>query len=171
MPNLNKVFLMGNLTRDPELRYTPSGTPLAGFGLAVNRVWKDANGQQQNDTLFIDVTAFSGQAETICRYFHKGSPIFVEGRLRLDTWDDRNTGQKRSRIAVVLEGFQFLDSGNRGDNFVGGGNNGYVAQAPMGYQRPVQPQGYERQVPPQMSPQPAPPPAMGGDEQDDDVPF
>ena len=105
----NKVILIGNLTRDPEVRYTPKGIAIAKIGLAINRYWKDPNGEQKEEVTFVDVDAFSKQAETIAKYMKKGRPIMVEGRLRLDTWDDKQTNQKRSRLGVVLESFQFLD--------------------------------------------------------------
>ena len=111
MASFNKVILMGNLTRDPELRYTPKGTAIAKLGLAVNRVWKTETGETKEDVLFIDVEAFSRQAETIGQYLKKGSPVLVEGRLRLDTWDDKQTNQKRSKILVTAENVRFLGSG------------------------------------------------------------
>ena len=120
MPNYNKVILMGNLTRDPEVRYTSGGTAIAKLGMAVNRRWKNQEGQMQEETTFVDVDAFGRQAETIGQYLKKGRPVMVEGRLKLDQWDDKQTGQKRSKLGVVLENFQFLDS--RGE--VGGGGEG-----------------------------------------------
>ena len=111
MASFNKVILMGNLTRDPELRFTPKGTAVAKLGLAVNRVWKTETGETKEEVLFIDVDAFSRQAETIGQYLKKGSPILVEGRLRLDTWDDKQTNQKRSKIFVIAENVKFLGSG------------------------------------------------------------
>ena len=112
MASFNKVILVGNLTRDPELRYTPSGTAIAKIGLAVNRTWKSGDtGESREEVTFVDVDAFGRQAETIGQYLKKGRPILVEGRLRLDQWDDKQTGQKRSRLGVVLENFQFLDAG------------------------------------------------------------
>ena len=103
MPNLNKVFLMGHLTRNPELRYTPAGLGVVSFGLAVNtQITKD-----KQDTLFVDITAFGRQAEAINEYFKKGDPIFVEGRLQYRTWEDNN-GNKRSKHGIVLNNFQFL---------------------------------------------------------------
>jgi single-strand DNA-binding protein len=115
MPSFNKVILIGNLTRDPEMRYTPKGTAVAKLGLAMNRQWKDDAGQQKEEVTFVDVDAFGRQAEVISQYLKKGRPIMVEGRLKLDQWDDKQTGQKRSRLGVVLESFQFLDSGERQD--------------------------------------------------------
>lgn len=113
MANFNKVILIGNLTRDPELRYTPKGTAIAKIGLAVNRSWKTETGETKEEVTFVDVDAFGRQAETIGQYLKKGRPILVEGRLRLDSWEDKQTGQKRNRLGVVLEAFQFLDSGGR----------------------------------------------------------
>jgi single-strand DNA-binding protein len=113
MASFNKVILVGNLTRDPELRYTPKGTAVARLGLAVNRVWRTETGEKKEEATFVDIDAFGQQAETICQYMKKGSPMLVEGRLRLDQWDDKQTGQKRSRLMVVLESFTFLSAGNR----------------------------------------------------------
>ena len=113
MANFNKVILAGNLTRDPELRYTPKGLAIAKIGLAINRSWKAETGEAKEEVTFVDIDAFGKQAETIGQYLKKGRPVLVEGRLRLDQWDDKQTGQKRSRLGVVLENFQFLDSGNR----------------------------------------------------------
>src|SRR5882724_9114881 len=110
MANFNKVILAGNLTRDPEVRYTPKGTAIAKIGLAVNRTWKNEAGETKEEVTFVDVDSFGRQAEVIAQYFKKGRPILVEGRLKLDQWDDKQTGQKRSRLGVVLEGFSFLDS-------------------------------------------------------------
>lgn len=111
MANFNKVILAGNLTRDPELRYTPKGTAVARLGLAINRRWKSETGETKDETTFVDVDAFGKTAETIAQYLKKGRPILMEGRLRYDTWEDKQTNQKRSKLGVVLETFQFLDSG------------------------------------------------------------
>ncbi|MDP7290644.1 MAG: single-stranded DNA-binding protein, partial [Verrucomicrobiota bacterium] len=111
MASFNKVILMGNLTRDPELRYTSGGTAIAKLGLAVNRVWRDTEGQQKEETTFVDVDAFGKQAETLGQYMQKGRPILIEGRLKLDQWEDKNTGQNRSRLGVVLERFTFIGGG------------------------------------------------------------
>ncbi|MBI4663188.1 MAG: single-stranded DNA-binding protein [Verrucomicrobia bacterium] len=111
MANYNKVILIGNLTRDPELRYTPKGMAIAKLSLAVNRNWRDANsGELKEEVTYVDIDAFGKQAETLGQYVKKGSPLMVEGRLRLDTWEDKQTNQKRSKLGVVLESFQFLDS-------------------------------------------------------------
>lgn len=116
MPSFNKVILAGNLTRDPELRYTPKGTAVVQLGLAINRHWKDESGNDKEEVTFVDVNAFGRLAEVISQYLKKGRPILIEGRLKLDQWDDRQTNQKRSRLTVVLESFQFLDSGGGGDD-------------------------------------------------------
>jgi single-strand DNA-binding protein len=115
MASFNRVILVGNLTRDPELRYTPKGTAIAKIGLAVNRVWKTETGETKEEVTYVDVDAFGKTAETIGQYLKKGRPILIEGRLRLDQWDDKQTGQKRSKLGVVCESFKFLDSGNRAD--------------------------------------------------------
>lgn len=108
MANFNKVMLMGNLTRDPEVRYTPKGTALATIGLAVNRTWTTEAGEKKEEVTFVDVEVWGRQAETIGQYMSKGRPLFVEGRLKLDQWDDKESGQKRSKLKVVCENFQFL---------------------------------------------------------------
>ena len=110
MANFNKVIIAGNLTRDPELRYTPKGTAIARLGMALNRSWKTETGETRDEVTFVDVDAFGRQAEVIAQYVKKGRPLLVEGRLKLDTWEDKNTHQKQSKLRVVLEGFSFLDS-------------------------------------------------------------
>ena len=110
MASFNKVILMGNLTRDPELRYTPKGTAIAKIGLAVNRVWTNEAGEKKEDVTFIDVDVFGRTAENVGQYMRKGRPILVEGRLKLDQWDDKATGAKRSKLGVVAETVQFLGS-------------------------------------------------------------
>ncbi|HCR28495.1 MAG TPA: single-stranded DNA-binding protein, partial [Opitutae bacterium] len=97
MPNFNKVYLMGNLTRDPELRTTPSGTPVCQFSMAVNRIYNNSNGERQEETTFVDIEAWGRQAETISKYVSKGNPLFIEGRLKLDTWENKE-GEKRSKM-------------------------------------------------------------------------
>jgi len=122
MANFNKVILMGNLTRDPELRYTPKGTAVARIGLACNRKWKSETGELKEEVTFVDVDAFGKTAETIGQYLKKGRPILIEGRLRYETWEDKQTKQKKSKLGVVMETFQFLDSG--------GGRGGDASEAP-----------------------------------------
>jgi single-strand DNA-binding protein len=110
MASFNKVILAGNLTRDPELRYLPKGTAVAQFSLAVSRKWKSESGEAKEEVSFIDIEAFGRQAEVIAQYMRKGRPLLMEGRLKLDTWEDKTTQQKKSKLRVVLEGFTFIDS-------------------------------------------------------------
>jgi len=111
--SFNKVYLMGNLTRDPEVRTTPAGLKIAKFGLAVNRRYRTRDNELKEETTFVDIDAFGAQAETLERYCQKGSPLFVEGRLRLDQWQTSN-GDNRSKLNVVLENFQFIGSNREG---------------------------------------------------------
>ena len=112
MASFNKVILAGNLTRDPELRYTPKGTAVARITLAVNRTYT-VEGEKKEEVSFVDVDVWGRQAEVISQYMKKGRPLLVEGRLKQDTWEDKNTKQKQSKLKVVLESFSFIDS-NRG---------------------------------------------------------
>src|SRR5258708_10655118 len=123
MASFNKVILLGNLTRDPQVKYTPSGAAVAEIGLAVNRYWfdKETNSRRE-ETTFVDVTLWGREAEVAGEYLAKGRPVLIEGRLQLDTWDDKTTGQKRSRLHVVGERMQML--GTRGDGGGGGGGAG-----------------------------------------------
>lgn len=123
MANLNKVMLIGNLTRDPELRVTPKGTAICTFSLAVNRKFRDESGADREEVTYVDIEAWGKSGENISKYCSKGRPLFVEGRLRLDQWEDKNTKEKRSRMKVVCENFQFLSSG-RGDGAGGGAAEG-----------------------------------------------
>jgi single-strand DNA-binding protein len=157
MANLNKVMLIGNLTRDPELRVTPKGTAICQFSLAVNRKFKDESGGEREEVTYVDIEAWSKQGETIAKYCTKGRPLFVEGRLRLDQWEDKTTKEKRSRMKVVLENFQFLGSG-RGDGAApGGGEGGEGGGAPRTY------------APRATTPRPAAPAPQ--ENLDEDVPF
>jgi single-strand DNA-binding protein len=156
MANFNKVILAGNLTRDPELRYTPKGLAICKFGLAINRNWTTETGEKKEEVTFVDIDAFGRQAEVIAQYMKKGRPFLVEGRLKLDQWDDKQTGQKRNRLGVVLEGFSFLDSGRA----EGGAP---AASAP---QRPASAAAAPS------APEPAPPgPEPEALPSEDDVPF
>jgi single-strand DNA-binding protein len=110
MANLNRVLLIGHLTRDPEVRYTPKGTAVTEIGLAVNRVYSGEDGEKKEEVTFVDVTLWARQAEVAGQYLKKGRPVFIEGRLQLDSWDDKQTGQKRSRLRVVAENLQLLGS-------------------------------------------------------------
>ena len=159
MANFNKVILAGNLTRDPELRYTPKGTAVAKLGLAINRIWTTETGEKREEVTFIDVDAFGRQAETIGQYLKKGRPILVEGRLKLDQWDDKQTGQKKSKLGVILENFQFLDSGNRAEGGVPSAPSAPAAPRPA---RPAAPAAPSAPA----ADHDGPPP-----EESDDVPF
>lgn len=128
MANVNIVILAGNLTRDPEIRYTPSGMAVAKLGLAVNRRFKDSkSGQLREETTFVDVDVWGRQAETASQYLSKGRPALIEGELRLDQWDDKQTGQKRSKLKVVARRVQFMGGGARA---AGGGEGGAGAARP-----------------------------------------
>ena len=130
MANLNKVMLIGNLTRDPELRVTPKGTAICTFSIAVNRKFKDDSGGEREEVTYVDIEAWGKSGENISKYCTKGRPLFVEGRLRLDQWEDKTTKEKRSRMKVVLENFQFL-GGGRGEGGAPGGGEG--GEAPRSY--------------------------------------
>ena len=108
MSNLNKVLLMGNLTRDPEVRYTPKGTAVADLGIAINRYFQGDGGEKREETTFVDVTLWGRQAEIAGEWLKKGRGVFIEGRLQLDTWDDKQSGQKRSKLKVIGEHMQFV---------------------------------------------------------------
>ena len=160
MAYLNKVFLIGNLTRDPELRVTPKGTAICQFGLAVNRQFKDESGQNRDETTFVDIEAWGKQGELVAKYLTKGSPAMVEGRLKFDQWEDKTTQQKRSKLKVVLENVQFLSSRGNGAGAPGAGSEEGVDQTAA----PV-----ERHSPPARgNAKPAAPVQEGIDE---DVPF
>ncbi|HEX4264084.1 MAG TPA: single-stranded DNA-binding protein [Verrucomicrobiae bacterium] len=150
MASFNKVILVGNLTRDPELRYTPKGMAIAKIGLAVNRNWTSESGEKKEEVTFVDVDIFGRTAENVAQYMKKGRPILIEGRLRLDQWDDKQTGQKRSKLGVVGEVVQFLGSATGGSGEGGG-------EAPRRQPAPSAP------APSSAEPDMPPP--------DDDVPF
>jgi single-strand DNA-binding protein len=123
MASFNKVILLGNLTRDPEVRYTPKGTAVTELGMAVNRVYTAENGEKREETTFVDVTLWGRTAEIAGEYLKKGRPVFIEGRLQLDTWDDKTSGQKRSKLKVVGEGLQLIGSRPGGGGGGGGGGD------------------------------------------------
>lgn len=160
MPSLNKVLLMGNLTRDPELRVTPKGTPICQFSLAINRQFKMESGETREEVIYVDVEAWGKQGETIAKYMTKGRPLYVEGRLRLDQWEDKTTKEKRSRMKVVLEQFQFL-----GENRGAPGSGGAPGSAEPGIDQTVSP---ERHSPPARSAASKP---AAQENLDEDVPF
>lgn len=135
MASFNKVILMGNLTRDPEVRYTSGGTAVTEIGLAVNRQWTDrSTNERKEEVSFIDVTLWGRTAEIAGEYLSKGRPCLIEGRLQLDQWEDKETGQKRSKLRVVGETMQLL--GSRGDGSGGGGGGG--GRPASGASRPPQ---------------------------------
>lgn len=123
MASYNKVMLLGNCTRDPEVKYTPKGTAVTDLGLAVNRNYTTDSGEKREETTFVDVTLWGRQAEVAGQYLKKGRPVFIEGRLQLDTWDDKQSGQKRSKLRVVGENFQLLGSREGGSGGEGGGGS------------------------------------------------
>jgi len=149
MPNYNKVILVGNLTRDPEVKYTPKGTAICDIGLAINRNWSTDSGEKREEVTFVDVTLWGRVAEIVGEYTSKGRPLMVEGRLHLDTWDDKQTGQKRSKLKVIGENIQLLGSKEGGS------------------------EREERETPPPRRPA-APPPKPRDpdlDQPEDDIPF
>jgi single-strand DNA-binding protein len=138
MASFNKVILLGNLTRDPEVRYTPKGTAVADLGLAVNRTYTADNGEKREEVTFVDVTFWGRTAEVAGEYLKKGRPVFVEGRLQLDSWDDKTSGQKRTKLKVIGENMQMLGS-PRGGAGGGGGDEEGGSSAPRSSSRPAPP--------------------------------
>lgn len=124
MASLNKVMLIGNVTRDPEVKYTPKGSAVTDIGIAINRYYTTESGEKREETTFVDVTLWGRQAEVAGEYAKKGRPIFIEGRLQLDSWEDKQTGQKRSRLRVVGENIQLLGSGPGGGQRSGAPDQG-----------------------------------------------
>lgn len=149
---INKVILVGNLGRDPEVRSTPSGQPVATFTLATSRRWKDKNGQRQEQTEWHTVVCWGRQAEVAGQYLTKGKQVYVEGRLQTRSWDDKNSGEKRYKTEVVCENFQML--GGRGGDFEGGGTGAQSYGGGSGGGGPVYDEG-----------------GYGGGPEDDDIPF
>jgi single-strand DNA-binding protein len=189
MADLNKVMLIGRLTRDPQLRFLPSQAPVCDFGLAVGRKWKTPTGETKEETCFVDCTIFGKGGEIFSQYMAKGKQVYCEGRLRLDQWDDKTTGQKRSKLNVIVEDFQFLGSpgdGQRSGGDEGGGgerqsygggsggsqrSGGYGAGSGGASRPPSRPPAASGRPPAQQSPDPEPP---YNDEQqfkEDDIPF
>jgi single-strand DNA-binding protein len=173
MASVNKVMLIGNLTRDPEVRYTPKGSAVADIGLAINRYFTLENGEKREETTFVDVVLWGRQAELAQQYLSKGRPVFIEGRLQLDSWEDKTSGQKRSKLRVVGENMQFL--GSPKDNPGGGGGGGDQQQQ----QQPQQQQQQQQQSSPPPAPQSNEGGGSGSDgaqfdtnvEEEDDIPF
>jgi single-strand DNA-binding protein len=153
MANLNKVMLMGNLTRDPEVKYTPKGTAVAELGMAINRVYM-VEGQKKEEVTFVDVTLWGRTAEVAGEFLKKGNPCFIEGRLSLDQWEDKTTGQKRSKLKVVGDHLQLM-----GGKREGGEGGGGAPRQPSSQQRPAQQQ------------RPAAPKNPDTQPEEDDIPF
>jgi single-strand DNA-binding protein len=175
MASYNKVLLMGNLTRDPQMKYLPSQTAVVEFGLACNRKFRTANGEDREEVTFVDCTAFGKTGEVINQYFQKGKPIFIEGRLKYDQWEDKQGGGKRSKLSVVIDNFQFI-GGRDGGGGGGGGGGGYEGGqgGGGGYeddQRRPPARGPQRGAPQQQRPQAEPPFSEEQQFKDDDIPF
>ena len=163
MASYNRVLLLGNLTRDPQMRYLPSQTPVTEFGLACNRKFKASSGEMREEVTYVDCSAFGRTAEIINQYCQKGKPIFIEGRLKFDQWEDKNGGGKRSKLTVVVENMQLL----------GGRDQGGAGGAP--------PDASSQEGAPPPARRAAPPAAQGGQQQppyseephfkDEDIPF
>lgn len=162
MAAFNRVILVGNLTRDPELRYIPSGMAVTDIGLAVSEKRKNANGEWIEDTVFVDVTLWGRTAEIAGEYLSKGSPALIEGRLKMDTWDDKQTGQKRSKLKVVGERLQLLSS--RGQ---GGGEGGGARPAARPQSQNARNNAFSQAAPPDDAFDASPAEPSGGD----DIPF
>jgi single-strand DNA-binding protein len=165
MADLNKVFLLGNLTRDPETRYVPSGTAVCDLRLAVNRRFRGSDGQDRDETCFVNITAWGRQAETCGQYLRKGSQVLVEGRLKLDQWE--KDGQKQSRLEVVADRVQFMSSPRSAEYSDGAAPAGAPARPAPRQQAP------SAEAPPQAAPAaPEPEPAGNEDATDEDnLPF
>ena len=177
MASFNKVILMGNLTRDPQMKYLPSQTAVVEFGLACNRRYKTQSGEQKEEVTFVDCTAFGRTGEVINQYFTKGKPIFIEGRLKYDQWEDKQGGGKRHKLTVVIESFEFVGGRDGGG---GGGGGGYEADAGGGGDYEQRPQRGPARPAPARAPAPRPAPAAPQQEppfsedqqfKDDDIPF
>ena len=155
MASVNKVILVGNCTRDPEIRYTPKGTAVTDLGLAMNRHYSSDGGEKREETTFVDVTLWGRQAEIAGEYLKKGRPVYIEGRLQMDSWEDKNSGQKRSKLKVVGEQMQLLGSRDGGGDGGGGGYQQGRESAPsQGSQEPAGNDG-----------------AQFSSGEDDDIPF
>jgi len=171
MASLNKVMLIGNCTRDPEIRYTPKGTAVTELGLAVNRRYTADNGEKREEVTFIDVTLWGRTAEVANEYLKKGRPVYIEGRLQLDSWDDKATGQKRSKLKIVGEEMQLLGGRESGGGSGGGAPSGEYDEAPR-QSRPPQGRPQQQQRPqgrPASAPKPPADPDL--DVEEDDIPF
>jgi len=157
MANVNKVILIGNVTRDPEVKFTPKGSAVTDVSLAINRNYTLDNGEKREETTYVDVELWGRLAEIAGEYAKKGRPLYIEGRLRMDTWEDKTSGQKRSRMKVVGENLQLLGGRPSGGGGGGGDYEGGGHQESRSPQRPARP-----------APSQQPPPSS---EPDDDIPF
>jgi single-strand DNA-binding protein len=163
MANLNKVMLIGNVTRDPEIKYTPKGSAVTDLGIAVNRVFTPEGGERREETTYVDVTLWGRQAEIAGEYCKKGRSIYIEGRLQLDSWEDKTSGQKRSKLRVVGENFQLLGP-RPGGSGGGGGHSGgeeEYSERPARREQPSAGGGFSR------GSNTAPQPPI----EEDDIPF
>lgn len=191
MASLNKVMLIGNLTRDPEVRFTPKGNAVCDMAIAVNRRYLSDSGERVEEVTYLDIVLWNKQAELAGQYLAKGRSVFIEGRLQMDSWEDKATGQKRTKVRIVCENMQFLDSkggaagGGGGGNYQGGGDDEGGYSAPQQQRRPAPQQGggggYQRSAAPQQRPPQRPAPAQQQDDfgegpitdglEGDDIPF
>jgi single-strand DNA-binding protein len=176
MANLNKVMLIGNLTRDPEIKYTPKGQAIAELGLAINRYYTLDSGEKREETTFVDVTLWGRQAEIAKEYLSKGKPVYIEGRLQLDTWDDKQTGQKRSKLKVTGDAMQLLGSRNEGGAgghppSSSGGPADEYDQRPAPKQASQSAGGYSKPQGGGGGGKPKPAPAQADPDEEDDIPF
>jgi single-strand DNA-binding protein len=170
MASYNKVLLMGNLTRDPQLKYLPNQTAVVEFGIACNRKYKLQSGEQREEVTFVDCSAFARTAEVINQYFSKGKPIFIEGRLKYDQWEDKQGGGKRSKLSVVVDNFQFIGGRDAGGGGAGGGMQMDEQAPPQSNRAPSRPPMAAPNQPPQAAApeQPFPEEAQF---KEDDIPF
>lgn len=179
MANFNRIILVGNLTRDPQLKYLPSQMAVVEFGLAVNHKFRTKDGQDREEVLFIDCSCFGKGADIINRYCQKGKPLLIEGRLKYDTWEDKQGGGKRSKHSVVVDNFQLMGGRSDGGSTGGGGDPGMSSGgydeggAPPPRSAPPRPQQNRPAPPRQQPPQPAAEPPFSDEQQfsDDDIPF
>jgi single-strand DNA-binding protein len=156
MASYNRVTLIGNLTRDPQMKFLPSQMAVTEFGLAMNRKFRTASGEDREEVTFVDITAFGKQAEVLNQYCTKGKLIFIEGRLKFDSWEDKNGGGKRNKLSVVVENFQFLGSREgAGGGGAGAGGGGYDAGSQGGGEYEQRPAA--RSAPPSRPPASRPP--------------
>ncbi len=166
MANLNKVLLIGNLTRDPEVRYTPKGTAVCELGLAVNRYYVSETNEKREEVTYIDVETWGRTAENAGQYLAKGRPVFIEGRLRMESWDDKQTGQKRTKLKVVAEALQFLGGSRDGAPQGVAPSREYATDRPLARPTSQSRPGLASPQPPEDFSQ-----AGSGDIQEDDIPF